>query len=1138
MKEAFTAIRTVPKPFDPLGEKRRGRIFLFFGVILPIMAMAFELVTHFCAKHFFDPFPSPWHVVLFSLIPLSNLLSWLATRRDMSAHFGFMSLLSGMAVGIGALYTLMFLPLTPSACMYTLAFGFGLLGLAPMLSLPCSWLTGRSVTRMAEHRGTYFNAHQVEHIGHLIVLVMVVAIELPSTLTRVNLATACGVGEAHAAVDAPPPVPVSPAMPEQVFTEEPAQKPGSSYGCVEPVETVEPTRAVAPTPAVEPAQSVVHTAQFGGLSKEKQGAIDWLRKYGNQETMLRACYERSGKATDILGSLYESGHPISVAEARKVFYLVTGKPYNSVPIPKSFRATVQHAGLMRESDPLNSGIDDEFDRDTDMAGESVAGVARGLSIAQTKITGVADPDSALARLTWTFSFKNDSKFDREGRAKILLPKDAVVSRATLTVNGEEREAKVMARSEARAIYRKALIERKDPLLVSYCGRDQVLVQCFPIDGGSVMQVKLQIDAPMIIADDDRGTIVLPAFIERNFVADAPYVVDIASPRPARIDCAESDKSPQQGHYGGIVSAEQMAGFKTIAHFDRDNVLNVWSDAGLEFLHSGSIVQRTIGKPSYQHNGSMYFVVDGSIGMAPYFGEIASALAKMPKDSVSHVVLVGDQVEYLALSDKASLDRISTYKAIGGHDDLNALTTVLASCGENDRVVWIHGAQPVAADGPEQLRNALSRFPMRPMLFDMPLVAGPNEVLGALDVLQLERVPRAGAVGGDLLSLAEMMKQKEMSILLQRGIPAAEVLDYRVGNLNQGQSLGRKAGAELTNVFAGLAIRNHEQGNHTYQLPVADGQLAESLSIVSPISSAVVTSPDEHETIKAKEVTWESMIDDAINYVAEIPGKFLGGGREVASVFRDDSRSANLFDESKDTAPSRGAEPVSESKQEAGKAYGGAKRYDLDASAIETNSKNDMPFNGPVAAPAPESPAAERFKVGNEELVAKMSQKTIQYDRKKGQLQGLAGDAGSRDALKEITPLDGESQEQANESETRQTLDKLKGNFASGEPTLQGATNGVVTQNRFSYRSLPVDNLRIQRTSELRIPVFDNAVSGLNNLSSAGAVAESSASRHGKGFLDATSPVIVVATLILSLLTWFACVLINRLYNKDSNKRGQ
>ena len=177
-----------------------------------------------------------------------------------------------------------------------------------------------------------------------------------------------------------------------------------------------------------------------------------------------------------------------------------------------------------------------------------------------------------------------------------------------------------------------------------------------------MQVKLQIDAPMTIADDDKGTIVLPAFIERNFVADAPYVVDIASPRPALIDCAESDKSPQPGHYGGIVSAEQMAGFKTIAHFDRDNVLNIWSDAGLEFLHSGSIVQRTIGKPSYQHSGNIYFVIDGSIGMAPYFGEIASALEHMPSSKNINVVLVGDQPEMLNIKDKNAIVKIKTYKA--------------------------------------------------------------------------------------------------------------------------------------------------------------------------------------------------------------------------------------------------------------------------------------------------------------------------------------------------------------------------------------------------------------------------------------------------------------------------------------------
>ena len=90
-------------------------------------------------------------------------------------------------MGVACLYTLMFLPLTPMACLFSLALGFGLLGLAPLLSLPCNWISGKTVCHLAARKITYFNAHQVEHLGHMIILVMVIAIELPSTLTRINL---------------------------------------------------------------------------------------------------------------------------------------------------------------------------------------------------------------------------------------------------------------------------------------------------------------------------------------------------------------------------------------------------------------------------------------------------------------------------------------------------------------------------------------------------------------------------------------------------------------------------------------------------------------------------------------------------------------------------------------------------------------------------------------------------------------------------------------------------------------------------------------------------------------------------------------------------------------------------------------
>ncbi|MBL0188002.1 MAG: hypothetical protein IPP97_19915 [Candidatus Obscuribacter sp.] len=144
---------------------KRGRWFLFFGVILPLLTVAFELTTRYCAQNYFDPFPSSFHVGLFCLIPLSNFLLWLSSRRDLSHFYGPMSLLSGMAMGIGCLYTLMFLPITPGSALYVLTFGFGLLGLAPLLSLPCSWMAGKTVCQLAHKSGTYFDAHQVEHIG-------------------------------------------------------------------------------------------------------------------------------------------------------------------------------------------------------------------------------------------------------------------------------------------------------------------------------------------------------------------------------------------------------------------------------------------------------------------------------------------------------------------------------------------------------------------------------------------------------------------------------------------------------------------------------------------------------------------------------------------------------------------------------------------------------------------------------------------------------------------------------------------------------------------------------------------------------------------------------------------------------------
>src|SRR5678816_4629992 len=56
--------------------------------------------------------------------------------------------------------------------------------------------------------------------------------------------------------------------------------------------------------------------------------IRLLRKYGNKEALLRSCYDRTGWATDVIGSAFAVENPITPVEAQKVYYRVTGEPFN------------------------------------------------------------------------------------------------------------------------------------------------------------------------------------------------------------------------------------------------------------------------------------------------------------------------------------------------------------------------------------------------------------------------------------------------------------------------------------------------------------------------------------------------------------------------------------------------------------------------------------------------------------------------------------------------------------------------------------------------------------------------------------------------------------------------------------------
>ena len=103
-------------------------------------------------------------------------------------------------------------------------------------------------------------------------------------------------------------------------------------------------------------------------------------------------------------------------------------------------------------------MEEEFTWDKDQAGDAVAGRVRGLSLATSRQDGVVYPEAALAYVEWTLEFKNDSRLQREARAQIALPPGAVVSRLTLWIDGEERDAAFGGRSQVKTAYKEVVAE--------------------------------------------------------------------------------------------------------------------------------------------------------------------------------------------------------------------------------------------------------------------------------------------------------------------------------------------------------------------------------------------------------------------------------------------------------------------------------------------------------------------------------------------------------------------------------------------------------------------------------------------------------------------------------------------------------
>ena len=391
-------------------------------------------------------------------------------------------------------------------------------------------------------------------------------------------------------------------------------------------------------------------------------------------------------------------------EASLLYYYMTGK---SVSQAKHGRRMGIRNSLWRT--------------DVNLGGDTVGVMQADLKLDHSIISSKIETASGLIYQEWTVELKNGAAQPQEGRALVKLPKDSVVSRLTLWVNGEAREAAFAKKEKVAAAYRQvAVVQKRDPVLVRWAGPDRIYVQCFPVpaNGGS-LKYRIGFISPL----NKEGKIVPPQILEHNFhIAESfDHTVRYQSSGPLTSHSEDLDvvshpvegtvlmgqlqhRQFQEGRGIGSVPAEAVAPLV----WTRDDL-----DAGRRVLVKE---RKNATAPKSAADRDLIFLLDGSGTMNPHAKTIADIVAARPAKAgkVSLVMATRTESSEAAVHETDSSEianQIRRFHYRRGIDNAAAMVQAvqLANVDRETDIIWIHGPQPVesASDSALKVLNNLS-----------------------------------------------------------------------------------------------------------------------------------------------------------------------------------------------------------------------------------------------------------------------------------------------------------------------------------------------------------------------------------------------------------------------------------------------
>jgi hypothetical protein len=466
-------------------------------------------------------------------------------------------------------------------------------------------------------------------------------------------------------------------------------------------------------------------------STQRERAVRIMRALGNRDLLLRLCYDNSRYTGGLLGLIVEGTFSLRMDDfddrrvasrpeaARELWYRVTGESYASQPPPLRGRVW---------------GFSREFDWDPDQGGAQVGGRAAGLSLANSRIDASMDADDAVAYLEWTTEFANSRKWqEREARMSLALPPGAVVTRATLWVNGEEREAAFASRRDVRAAYESVVTARRDPLLVTTNGADQVLVQMYPVPPGGRAKFRIGITAPLALGNDDRASLALPAIVDRNFSIDGNLHHAVWVEGDDRDAVADAAFVPVAAE-GPVI--RRRASFTDLELTGRRPRIALSRNPRADAVSAGAAIQ-TIRREPREPAGSFFVLLDGSVHARPGRDGLLAALDRIPAGARIGFGIAADTPALLSLAPWSEARRAELVKLLdsqvfaGGQDNTGALAQALGMLEGEPRatLLWIHGVQGYEfTEHGAALDQVLDRGTRLPDIWLLPVAAGPNALL--------------------------------------------------------------------------------------------------------------------------------------------------------------------------------------------------------------------------------------------------------------------------------------------------------------------------------------------------------------------------------------------------------------------------